>query len=283
MRMCALIALPLLLLGTAAPAGAAGDPAVAALQAVLATRGLYAGTVDGVKGPQTDAAVVALQTATGLPADGVLGPRTRAALGALGKHPLGTRVLGFGDHGFDVAELQFEVSWHGFPCREIDGDFGFHTDSAIRRFQRFAHLFPDGIVGPATVRALQAQPPTGGVRLHWPVSGLVGSPFGPRGRMFHPGIDIVADMGTPVRSAAAGRVRAAGWFDGYGFRVVVTHGYGAVTLYAHLSRIDVHVGQVVAVGEQLGLVGSTGESTGPHLHLEERVRGAAIDPLPALR
>src|SRR3954452_15966939 len=110
MRMRVLIALPLLLLGAAPAEGAGGDPVVAGLQAALAQHGVYAGTVDGVPGPATQAAVVTLQQRLGLPADGVAGPKTRAALGALGRHKLGSRMLHFGQTGLDVAAVQFLVA-----------------------------------------------------------------------------------------------------------------------------------------------------------------------------
>ena len=245
---------------------------------------MYVGSVDGVEGPSTTAAVVALQKARGLPADGVVGPQTRAALGALGRHRLGSRTLRLHRRGLDVASLQFLLSWHGFPCGVLDGTFGLHTEGALLRFQRWAGLFPDGLAGAATFAALAQPVPVEPLRLQWPVVGLVGSPFGPRGDAFHPGIDIVASMGTPVRATAAGKVRFAGWNGGgYGELVVVKHSGGVASFYAHLSEIDVHPGQVVAVGQQLGLVGETGLATGPHLHFEMRVHGAAVDPLPALR
>jgi murein DD-endopeptidase MepM/ murein hydrolase activator NlpD len=285
MRMRVLIALPLLLLGTAAAAsGATGDPALAALQAALAQRGMYVGAVDGVQGPATQEAVKALQAQAGLPADGVAGPKTRAALGALGKHKLGSRTLMLGETGLDVASLQFLLAAHGFPCGVFDGTFGLHTLSALARFQRFAGIFPDGLAGAHTLAALAGPAPALDVRLAWPLLGLLTSPFGPRGDAFHPGIDIAGSLGTPVVAAAAGKVRFAGWnAGGYGDLVVVKIGGGVATLYAHLSEVDVRPGQVVTAGQRLGLVGATGEATGPHLHFEVRIRGAAVDPLPALR
>jgi murein DD-endopeptidase MepM/ murein hydrolase activator NlpD len=285
MRMRTLIVLSLVLLGSAAPARAAsgGDPAVAALQAALAQQGVYDGSVDGLAGPATTEAVVALQKQEGLPADGVVGPRTRAALGALGRHRLGSRILKVDERGRDVAGLQFLLSAHGFPCGVFDGELGAHTEAALLRFQRWAGIFPDGLAGALTLAALQRPVPVVPLKLAWPVSGLVGSPFGPRGETFHPGIDIVAAMGTPVLAAAAGKVRFAGWnAGGYGNLVVVKHGSGVSGFYAHLLRIDVHPGEVVTAGQQLGLVGETGLATGPHLHFEVRLHGAALDPLPAL-
>jgi len=113
----------------------------------------------------------------------------------------------------------------------------------------------------------------------WPVSGPVVSGFGMRWGRMHEGIDIAAGMGTPVHAAAAGTVIHAGWLGGYGNLVVLDHGDGLATAYAHASALLVVVGQSVSQGETVSLVGSTGHSTGPHLHFEVRVNGVAVDPL----
>jgi len=113
----------------------------------------------------------------------------------------------------------------------------------------------------------------------WPVDGVVVSGFGMRWGRMHEGIDIAASSGTPVRAAAAGTVIHAGWLGGYGNLVVVDHGNGLATAYAHASVILVGVGQQVSQGETVSLVGSTGNSSGPHLHFEVRVSGVAVDPL----
>jgi murein DD-endopeptidase MepM/ murein hydrolase activator NlpD len=113
----------------------------------------------------------------------------------------------------------------------------------------------------------------------WPVNGPVVSGFGMRWGRMHEGIDIAASSGTPIHAAAAGTVIHAGWLGGYGNLVVVDHGDGLSTAYAHASAILVGVGQHVSQGETLSLVGSTGNSTGPHLHFEVRVNGSAVDPL----
>jgi murein DD-endopeptidase MepM/ murein hydrolase activator NlpD len=111
------------------------------------------------------------------------------------------------------------------------------------------------------------------------VDGVVVSGFGMRWGRMHEGIDIAASSGTPIRAAAAGTVIHAGWLGGYGNLVVLDHGDGLATAYAHASAILVGVGQQVAQGETVSLVGSTGNSSGPHLHFEVRVNGAAVDPL----
>jgi len=115
------------------------------------------------------------------------------------------------------------------------------------------------------------------------VQAPVGDGFGPRGNRFHAGIDLAARLGTDVAAAAAGRVTWAGRLaGGWGNLVVVAHGDGVRTMYAHLSTIAVRVGQRVATDTVVGAVGATGNATGPHLHFEVRVRGAAVDPRTAL-
>ena len=121
------------------------------------------------------------------------------------------------------------------------------------------------------------QPSTAG--LIWPCDGPVVSGFGMRWGRMHEGIDIGCAYGTPNRAAAAGTVIYAGWMGGYGNLVVLDHGNGLSTAYAHASAILVGVGQTVAQGETVSLVGSTGHSTGPHLLFEVRVNGVAVDPL----
>lgn len=271
-------------LGAPSAALAAGDEDVAALQVALRARGLYHGAVDGALGPSTEEALRGFQRRAGLVADGVPGPRTRSALGRYGRRaPLGRRQLRRGNAGWDVASLQFLLAWHGFPSGAIDGHFGSHTEAALRRFQRWTGARVDGVAGPGAVAALRLPPPRSPVALAWPSSAPLGDAFGPRGARFHTGLDFTAPSGSPVTAAAAGRVTFAGWHaGGWGYLVTVAHGGGLRTMYAHLSRLDVGLGAQVAAGTRIGLVGATGRSTGPHLHFEARLRGAAIDPLSAL-
>ena len=121
--------------------------------------------------------------------------------------------------------------------------------------------------------------PSGSGVLGWPVSGPVTSGFGMRWGRMHEGIDIAVGMGTAVRAAAAGTVIYAGWMSGYGNLVVVDHGNGLSTAYAHNSSLAVGVGQSVSAGELVSYSGNTGNSTGPHVHFEVRVNGSAVDPL----
>jgi peptidoglycan hydrolase-like protein with peptidoglycan-binding domain len=286
MRTCGLryAALPLVAAAlVAAPTALASrDAGVAALQVALHARGLYAGSIDGVRGPATTSAIMRFQRRVGLTPDGVPGRRTRLALGSYGRHLLGTRPLTRGASGWDVAALQFLLAWHGFPSATIDGGLGVHTYRALRRFQRWAGLRPDGVAGASTLAALRRPPPRSPIALAWPVDAPLGDRFGPRGSRFHAGIDFVADYGTPVAAAAFGRVAFAGRAPGQGKMVVLAHTSGVRTLYAHLSTIAVRLGQTVGAGTRLGTVGATGEATGPHLHFEVRVRGAAVDPMAAL-
>jgi murein DD-endopeptidase MepM/ murein hydrolase activator NlpD len=123
----------------------------------------------------------------------------------------------------------------------------------------------------------------------WPVKGDLESgfggrrnPFGGPGYEFHTGQDIDADIGTPVQATANGTVSFAGWQNGYGQLVVVDHGDGLTTRYGHLSQIDATVGQAITRGTVIGLTGSTGRSTGPHLHYEVRINDKPVDPRPYL-
>jgi len=131
----------------------------------------------------------------------------------------------------------------------------------------------------------QAKAPTGKGMLAAPVPGVVTSGFGPRkhpifGTMRnHTGVDFSATSGTPVRASADGTVAVAGERGGYGVTVIVDHGNSLATLYGHLSRTAVAEGATVSRGQVIGYAGSTGYSTGPHLHFEVRVNGNPVDPL----
>ncbi len=112
----------------------------------------------------------------------------------------------------------------------------------------------------------------------WPLCAPVTSEYGPRWGRMHRGIDLGAPTGTPIGAARAGQVLYAGWRGGYGRLLLLRHDDGVVTAYAHLSRFAVGEGQWVQRGQTIGAVGSTGNSTGPHLHLEFRVGGQAQNP-----
>lgn len=119
----------------------------------------------------------------------------------------------------------------------------------------------------------------------WPVTGTITSYFGMRPDPFtgvwrnHSGMDIAASTGTPIKAAEDGIVLHSGWIDGYGYTIILDHGGGISTLYAHASKLVAQAGQSVRRGETVALVGSTGYSTGPHLHFEVRLNGTRVEPL----
>lgn len=275
----------------AVPASAsAGSADVAALQVAMSALGLYPHPVDGISGPWTQGAVRTFQSQHGLAADGVAGAQTRAALGRRGKPNLGDRPLSQGKEGWDVAALQFLLHERGFEPGGFDGGFGPNTLSAVRRYQSAAGLDVDGVAGPSTVNALRggrvitAAPASSPVRFFNPVPGPIGDRFGwiPPGR-WHTGVDFPEPMGTPIHAGGVGVVSFAGFnTGGYGNLVVITHRLGFESWYAHMSRIAASVGQSVVGGQTIGYVGSTGHSTGPHLHFEVRHFGTPVDPVPYL-
>lgn len=120
----------------------------------------------------------------------------------------------------------------------------------------------------------------------WPLpierSFLMTSPFGWRGRRHHDGVDIDGDTGDPIHAAAPGRIRFSGRQRGYGQTIIIDHGNGVSTLYAHASTRYVRVGDAVSRGQPIGAVGATGNATGSHLHFEIRWAGRALDPVPLL-
>ena len=120
-----------------------------------------------------------------------------------------------------------------------------------------------------------------GISLARPVSGTITSRFGARSSIrssAHTGLDISAPKGTAIKAAAGGTVTFSGWKGSYGYMLVISHGNGVQTYYAHCSKLYASVGQTVSQGETIASVGSTGNSTGPHLHLEIRVNGVAYNP-----
>ena len=121
-----------------------------------------------------------------------------------------------------------------------------------------------------------------GVTLHLPISEdtstVITSRFGSRSRGYHTGLDIATNTGTPIHAVASGTVICAGYQGGYGNLVIIDHGNGVQTYYAHCSKIYVSVGDTVETGDTISLVGSTGNSTGPHLHLEVRVNDEIKNP-----
>ena len=114
--------------------------------------------------------------------------------------------------------------------------------------------------------------------IQWPLSGPINSSYGYRGREFHTGIDIGAKTGTPYYAAASGKVVSAGWNGGYGYMVLIDHGNGVATRYAHSTRLAVSAGATVTQGQCIGYVGATGRASGPHLHFEIIINGSTVNP-----
>ena len=283
-----MVSLTLLVAATALvapnPALATRSSKIAALQVALWQKGFYRGNVSGIANRATVRGVKRLQRVAGLTADGIVGPKTRPFLGKLHGPRLGSRTLRRGLVGGDVAELQFLLAEHGFPSARFDGVMGAHTVAALRRFERFAGLVVNGRAGPNTLAALAQPPPRAPAAVFdWPLKAPISSVFGPRGDCFHAGIDFAVSAGTPVRAAAAGTVVFAGPGGNFGLLVVIAHSGELRSYYAHLSRVDARYGQKLKAGARIGLSGESGQASGPNLHFELRLRGAAVDPLPALR
>lgn len=141
-----------------------------------------------------------------------------------------------------------------------------------------------------TLRTYRKRAPTPAQRFLWPTAarGVISSPFGPRRlaitrSTFHAGMDIAVPTGTAILATKDGVVSRAGWIGSYGYAVYLEHPDGSQTRYAHMSRVLVRSGQRVRQGSRIGLVGSTGLSTGPHLHFEIRYAGRAVNPALYLR
>lgn len=141
-----------------ADAGSALKPQVAGLQVALRAHGVYGGPVNALRGRRTVRAVKDFQRHAGLPVDGVAGRKTRRALGRLGRPLFGKRVIRPGTVGWDVSVLQFLLARQGFRVGSFDGGFGPRTAEAARAFQGWVGLEPDGVIGPATRRALRVAP-----------------------------------------------------------------------------------------------------------------------------
>ena len=151
---------------------------------------------------------------------------------------------------------------------------------------------PQRLVQPTT-KAQQRKPLMAGqvsIPSRIPIEGVrLTSNYGMRnhpvlgGRRQHNGVDLAAPAGTPIYATADGMVSKAEWFSGYGLYVALEHGGDIQTRYGHMSRLNVSSGQQVRKGDIIGYVGSTGRSTGPHLHYEVRIAGQAVNPLPYMR
>lgn len=163
------------------------------------------------------------------------------------------------------------------------GRVNFAADAPLLGEMRYADRSGDGSI--RFVTAGPRSPIAGGMPGRLPVVGMLTSPYGMRthpvhgGRRWHGGVDLAAPAGTPVHATSDGVVVNAGWAGGYGLLVKLSHGGLYETQYGHLRQISVKAGQLVKRGDVIGQVGSTGNSTGPHVHYELRVAGRPVDPM----
>lgn len=175
--------------------------------------------------------------------------------------------------GINAGEQQPAPRGQGGPARPIDGAALAAIESKTGRLERQMWIYQEMVRGHGMIPSI------------WPVDGTLEgglggrrNPFSGRGYEYHEGQDIDASYGAPVQVTASGRVTIASRQRGYGNVVYVDHGAGLSTRYGHLSQINVAVGQTVTRGQTIGLVGSTGRSTGPHLHYEVRLNNQPVDP-----
>lgn len=175
------------------------------------------------------------------------------------------------------AELEEAVAALESEIEEFEGE--------LAAFQKEEKSIRAEIAAATADQVVSSQAPAGSGQLVRPVPGAVSSGFGLRvhpitgqNRM-HNGVDMDGGMGEPIKAAKGGTVILADVKGGYGNTVMIDHGGGMVTLYAHQSKLGVSVGSSVSTGQVIGYVGSTGQSTGPHLHFEVRVNGNPVDPM----
>jgi len=210
--------------------------------------------------------------ANGLQSVSVIRPGQRLVLPAVD----GTMyVVRRGDSLWSIAR-QF-----GVQLRTLADCNGLADPSSLRVGQRLVVPQAQPQVAVASRGGAGADGAGGG--LPWPVDGRISSYFGPRWGRMHTGLDIAAPLGTVIKAAAAGEVLAAGWMGGYGRTVIIQHSRQMQTLYAHASALLVKRGQKVTAGQVIARVGSSGNSTGPHVHFEVIVDGRPRDPLNYLR
>jgi murein DD-endopeptidase MepM/ murein hydrolase activator NlpD len=233
-------------------------------------------------------------------------PAAPAPVAPVTTQPATPQQLRLGARGASVKRLQRALRKRGIRV-PVDGAYGVRTRAGVRIFQRRIKVKATGIADARVLRRLGVKvrsvasgtgTTTGAFDSYpvpqpndtspsaagfvWPANGMVSSPFGPRWARMHEGIDIAAPTGRPVRAAKAGVVMTAKGSGAYGNLIVVDHGNGEQTRYAHLSAFAVAEGTPVAIGQVIGRIGNTGRSTGPHLHFEIRLAGIAVDPIPYL-
>jgi Meckel syndrome type 1 protein len=232
-------------------------------------------TADGIFGPITHQAVSAFQARSGLDVDGIVGPATWTVLFGLQDVAAAAGVADGADVAVIVRERDSAKSSPAETAPTVPAVGGPSEPNQAPR------TTPVSAPAPAPAPA-SADGACGSLRLGAPVKGTVTSGFGPRWGRNHDGVDIAAPSGTAIRAAECGVVSFSGVQSGYGNMVCVKHSSRFETCYAHMSRKAVSAGQEVAKGQVIGYVGCTGNCTGPHLHFETRVDGAARDPRPYL-
>lgn len=231
-----------------------------------------------------------LKTETVMWANGLDSPKTKIREGQTLKIPPTDGVA----HKVKKGETVYSIAkrYQTSPQGVVDYPFNnFVDDETFTLAVGQMLMVPDGIMPeeqPQTSPQMIAQqltPNAGSVSavgaFVWPTSGSISQGY----KWYHKAVDVANKIGTPILAADSGRVTVAGWPDntGYGNRVMIDHGNGYVTLYGHMSRVDVVAGQTVSRGDQVGLMGSTGRSTGSHLHFEIRAAGALQNPLNFLK
>ncbi len=219
-------------------------------------------------------------------ADGVQAPENGEGVSVDGLDAIDFANVGPGD--VVIADEQMEAAEPGLRSAETWAEaIEDRADAFIASMERTEPNLTDLVVRLEDIRALKAALPN-----VWPARGDLTSgygwrrnPVGHRGYRFHNGLDVANRRGTPLFAVSAGTVVRASWNSGYGRQVEIDHGYGITTSYAHCHRLLVKKGDVVKPGQRIATMGSTGRSTGPHLHFEVRLDGNAVDPmdyLPAL-
>lgn len=250
-------------------------------------------TGPGIFGRRTEDALQEFQRANNLPPNGLYDQATQKAMSQIFAHDVRR-----GERGKVVEGLQERLVELGYLTeaqrRTGPGIFGSQTEAALKNFQREHQIEATGVLGPHTYRTLQTAElrgpqGNGSTPSGRPVDAPITSRFGWRtdpftgARKLHGGIDFGAREGTRVSSTAGGRVVFAGFNNGgFGNLVIVDHGNGYRTYYAHMSQINVREGQTIADAQKVGEVGSTGRSTAPHLHYEVRRNNEQVDPFPFL-
>ncbi|BDG61786.1 peptidoglycan DD-metalloendopeptidase family protein [Caldinitratiruptor microaerophilus] len=252
--------------GPAAAAAGAGVPGDGPPPGRPATYTVRTGDTLGAIARRLGVKVEALRVANGLTGDTIFPGQV---LTVPGERPT-EHVVRAGDTAWDIARL------YGITLEELAAVNPDLEDLGLLQVGQALRL-PAGArwQGEEAAPDVRIAPDA---RFVWPASGPISSPYGPRWGRFHSGIDIAANAGDPILAARAGVVDLAGWVGGYGNTVILRHADGSRTLYAHSSRVLVRPGDRVRQGQVIARVGSTGRSTGPHLHFE-LIAGRPVDPM----